>query len=142
VSPDASPFAALCPETLRWLALGRALYNRGEHWESHEAWEQAWQEEEGEVRLLLQGLIQVAAAMHKALVQAQPASCVKLLASALQKLAGLPDDAAGLDLEGFRLQARIAQTHAQGWSAGEVPAFDRAFVPALRLRPAPSCQTP
>ena len=133
MSLDPAPFAALSPDTLRWLALGRALYNRGEHWESHEAWEQAWQDEEGDVKLLLQILIQVAAAMHKALVQAQPASCVKLLGSALEKLAGLPDGAAGLDLEDFRRQARIAQTHAQGWSAGSVPAFDPALVPTLRL---------
>ena len=123
----------LSPETQRWLALGRALYNRGEHWESHEAWEQAWQDEEGEPRLLLQGLIQVAAAMHKALVQLQPASCVKLLGNALQKLEGLPPDAGGLDLEGFRAQARSAQSHAQSWSAGRAASFDRAFVPRLRL---------
>lgn len=119
--------------TQRCLALGRALYNRGEHWESHEAWEEAWQDEEGEVRLLLQGLIQVAAAMHKALVQVQPASTVKLLTSALQKLDGLPDDAGGLDLEGFRQQAVRAREHAESWAAGKFAGFDRALVPMLRL---------
>ena len=120
-------------ETQRCLARGRALYNQGHHWDSHEAWEDAWQEEEGEVKLLFQGLIQVAAAMHKALVQAQPASCVKLLSSALQKLDPLPAEAGGLDLAAFRLRSRRALDQAEQWSRGLVPAFDRALVPYLSL---------
>lgn len=123
----------LSDETQRALARGRALYNAGHHWDSHEAWEEAWQEEEGEVKLLLQGLIQVAAAMHKALVQEQPASCVKLLASALQKLDPLPADAGGLELGAFREAARRAQACAEGWSRGTPASFDRGLVPHLRL---------
>ncbi len=89
-------------ETLRCLDRGRALFNAGEHWEAHEAWEEAWQDEEGEVKLFLQGLIQAAAAMHKAFVQEQPASCAKLLAKALDKLDPLADDMGGIDLARFR----------------------------------------
>jgi predicted metal-dependent hydrolase len=115
----------LSPDTTRALARGRALYNSGHHWDAHEAWEEAWLEEEGDVKLFLQGLIQVAAAMHKALVQKQPASCVKLLGSALQKLDPLPADMGGVDLAAFRQAARLARSHAE--------AFESRFVPYLRL---------
>lgn len=37
-------------------------FNRGEFWECHESLEEIWQEEQGEVRDLYKGLIQVAAA--------------------------------------------------------------------------------
>jgi uncharacterized protein len=49
------------PATHRALEQGRTLFNQGCFFEAHEAWEAAWLHEEGELRLLLQGLIQVAA---------------------------------------------------------------------------------
>jgi predicted metal-dependent hydrolase len=122
----------LSRQTQLALLRGRALYEAGHHWDAHEAWEEAWVEEEGETRLLLQGLIQVAAAMHKAFVQLQPASCVKLLTSALQKLEGLPGVAGGIDLDAFREDARRALAHAQAWTAGAVDRFDPRWIPALR----------
>ena len=51
---------------------GAALYARGEYFEAHEAWEELWLSLDGEPRLFVQGLIQVAAACHKAFVQDQP----------------------------------------------------------------------
>lgn len=122
---------ALSAETLRCLERGRALYNAGAHWDAHEAWEEAWLEESGDARLLLQGLIQVAAAMHKAFVQKQPASCVKLLTRALQKLWSLPAEMGGLDLDRFREAARRALEHAEQWTRGDVSDFDRSFTPPL-----------
>ncbi len=119
-------------QTRRCLVHGRALYDRGAFWDAHEAWEEAWQEESGEVRLLLQGLIQVAAAMHKAFVQRQPGSCCKLLTSALQKLDPLAADLIdGLALDSFRASCRLALAHAETWSAGAIATFDPALSPRL-----------
>src|SRR5437588_11741967 len=109
----------LTPETQRCLHRGRALFNQGRHWDAHEAWEDAWQVEEGEVKLFLQGLIQAAAALHKALVQFQPGPCVRLFDSALEKLEPLPAGMGGVDLERFRSEARQARAWAQRWSRGE-----------------------
>jgi predicted metal-dependent hydrolase len=44
---------------------GRALFNAGRFFEAHERWEEAWLVETGAARLLLQGLIQVAAGFLK-----------------------------------------------------------------------------
>jgi predicted metal-dependent hydrolase len=125
----------LSHDTRLSLERGAALYRAGHHWDAHEAWEEAWQEESGDVRLLLQGLIQIAAAMHKAFVQRQPVSCAKLLGSALGKLDGLAARLGDVDVEGVRADARRALEHAERWSAGAVAAFDPALVPAILVGP-------
>ncbi len=43
---------------------GVELFNRGEFWESHEAWEDIWREDNSDERIFFQGLIQIAAAFH------------------------------------------------------------------------------
>jgi predicted metal-dependent hydrolase len=44
----------------RWVRLepGRVAFNRGEYFEAHELWEEAWQVLDGVERILVQGLIQ------------------------------------------------------------------------------------
>lgn len=46
------------------LEQGRAAFNRGEFFEAHDLWEEAWRELEGAERVLVQGLIQIAAGLH------------------------------------------------------------------------------
>ena len=121
----------LSPHTLACLARGVELYQAGEFWEAHEAWEEAWQEESGQPRLFLQGLIQLAAALHKALVQRQPASCCKLLVSALGKLEGLPDQLGGQALPALRESMRTALGAAERWSRGELTELEVGLIPKL-----------
>ena len=47
------------------LSLGEQLFNAGLFFDSHEYLEGVWRQTEGEDKTFLQGLIQVAAAMHK-----------------------------------------------------------------------------
>lgn len=49
------------PERHPALEEGRRLFNHGEHWHAHEAWEPLWMGLEGEDKLFLQGLIMAAA---------------------------------------------------------------------------------
>ncbi|MGB1697047.1 MAG: DUF309 domain-containing protein [Thermoplasmatota archaeon] len=58
-NPNAEPImdAAASP----YLEEGRALFNAGEHWHAHEAWEHLWLGLEGEEKLFAQGLIMGAA---------------------------------------------------------------------------------
>jgi predicted metal-dependent hydrolase len=52
-----------CTGTLHPMAIkGIMLFNRGEYWNAHEALEEAWREETGEVRYLYQGVLQVGVA--------------------------------------------------------------------------------
>lgn len=120
-----------------WEALdrGAALYNQALFWEAHEAWEELWLELEDEPKLFVQGLIQAAAAGHKAFAQRQPRGCVKLLRAALQKLEPAPRDFLGVETERLLQGLRRMLAEAERWLAGEIPGLDPSVVPPLHLRP-------
>jgi hypothetical protein len=103
--------------TRRALAEGIRCFDAGGFFDAHEAWEDAWRVEQGEVRVLLQGLIQIAAGFHKGLVQGRPAGMVKLLGTGLGRI-----DAAGgtglVILEPFRGDVARWLEAARAWAAG------------------------
>lgn len=115
------------------LARGADLFNRGLYWEAHEAWEELWLTLEDEPKLFVQGLIQVAAAGHKAFVQKQPRGCVKLLTSALQKLDRVPADFLDVETRQFLPAVHRMLDEARRWLAGEVAALHPALVPPVTL---------
>jgi uncharacterized protein len=121
----------LFSSTAEALANGRTLYNAGRFWDAHEAWEEAWLVEQGEVRLLLQGLIQITAGYHNAFVRRRAGGAVKLLASGLEKLGPLPDALGGLSLQPFRHATAAALQEVRRWKEGESGELDVAIVPSL-----------
>ncbi len=122
----------LRPATRLALVRGGELYAAGRYFEAHEAWEEAWLEESGHVRVLLQGLIQVAAGFVKGLRDAQPIGAVRLFDAALEKLASLPDELAGVRLAPFRGELAQAAEAARRWRDGASARFE-AVAPTLRL---------
>jgi len=122
----------MLPETPARLARGRALFNARLFWEAHEAWEEAWMEEEGDTRLFLQGLIQVAAGYYKAFVQSQPVGCVKLLGTGLDKLRPLDGGFGGIALSAFVAQVEATLLSARAWQAGGAP-IEASTVPRLEV---------
>jgi predicted metal-dependent hydrolase len=115
------------------LARGADLFNQGLYWEAHEAWEELWLALEDEERLFVQGLIQVAAAGHKAFVQNQPRGCVKLLTTALEKLDRAPRDFLGVETARFIPALHRMLAEAQRWSQGQVAGLRRPVVPPVVL---------
>ena len=93
------------------LADGVALFNAGHFFEAHEAWEEAWQHESGARRLLLQGLILLAAGWLK-WDAGNTRGAWTLFSRALERLEPLPPGCEGLDVGGLRPQ--VAR-----WRAGE-----------------------
>jgi len=91
------------------------LFNAGEYWESHEAWEKIWQRHSEPWRYFVQGLIQAAAAHHQ-LQRGIRHGAIKHLRNALVKLEPAPPDFAGLELAPFRsyLHQRLAAVEATG----------------------------
>ena len=115
------------------LARGVALFNQGLYWESHEAWEELGLELADEPKLFVQGLIQMAAAYHKATVQLQPRGCVKLLTTALEKLDPAPPDFLGVETRRLLPEVRRTLVEARRWLAGEVAGFDRTLLPQMEM---------
>jgi predicted metal-dependent hydrolase len=79
------------------LRQGVEEFNRGNFFEAHELWEEAWNEVVGEEKRFYQGLVQVAAGYHK-LSLAQHNGARKLLERGKQTLNEFPPDYAGVDL--------------------------------------------
>jgi uncharacterized protein len=64
--PSGVPLPPNLPPDLRpELRLGAELFAAGEWWEAHEAWEVPWMVAVGDERHFVQGLILLAAALHK-----------------------------------------------------------------------------
>jgi uncharacterized protein len=79
--------------TLDWtqgsLAEGLRLYEAGEFFAAHEAWESRWLESQEPEKTFLQGLIQVTAAFHH-LQRKNPLGTTRLLQAALRRLEPYP----------------------------------------------------
>jgi predicted metal-dependent hydrolase len=77
------------------------LFNAGQYWEAHEAWEKIWQRHREPWRYFIQGLIQAAAAHHQ-LRRGIKHGVIKHLRNALAKLDAAPAEFAGLAIDRFR----------------------------------------
>jgi predicted metal-dependent hydrolase len=96
------------------LAEGVALFNSGRFYEAHEVWEEVWLHERGTRRLLLQGLILVAAGWLKRDAGNARGAWV-LFSRALERLEQLPPGFEGLDVGGLCPQvARWREGEADG----------------------------
>ncbi|MBL8918761.1 MAG: DUF309 domain-containing protein [Myxococcaceae bacterium] len=113
-------------QTRAALEAGKVQFNAGQHFEAHEVWEVGWRREAGDDRLLLQGLIMVAAACVKA-SRSEPRGSVKLLTAALEVLPATHADAP-VDLERLRADVTTALALARAWLEG-----GPAWLPALTL---------
>lgn len=74
------------------------LFDAREYFEAHEVWEELWNEAQGARHAYLQGLIQVAAALHHA-QNNNVNGCRKLFASALGYLKKGTSEAREVDIE-------------------------------------------
>jgi predicted metal-dependent hydrolase len=100
------------PEFFACLEEGISLFNRQEFYEAHEAWEKGWIDEEGDERVLLQGLIQVAAGFYKLQV-GSPVGTVKLLQQGALKLRRFLGNSLGVDLHALLPEVDIWCTEAE-----------------------------
>lgn len=80
---------------------GLELFNRGEYFEAHEALEEAWRAESGEIRSLYQGLLQ-AAVMYLHITRSNYEGAVKMFVRCMKLLAPWPDSCCGVDVGGLK----------------------------------------
>jgi predicted metal-dependent hydrolase len=93
---------------------GIALFNDRKFWHAHEAWERDWLVADGDEKVFLQGLIQLAAAYHH-VQRGTYRGGVRLFDKALEKLSRLPAGYAGVDRsEGVARGAQHREQIARG----------------------------
>lgn len=79
---------------------GIEAFNRGDHFEAHEVWENLWRDCPAGDRRFYQSLIQAAVSLYHA-GRGNPAGANRLLAAGRDKMAGYPPAHLGLDAAGF-----------------------------------------
>ncbi len=123
--------AAIVDQVARSAREGIALFNRRQFFEAHEVWEDGWRAAAGEERLVLHGLIQIAAGFHK-LQCGQPRGCARLLAKGAGKLAAVRGPAAGrLALPSLLASVGRWTEVATDMTERQATAYDPAALPSL-----------
>lgn len=95
-------------------------------------WEAEWLAAAGPRRVVLQGLIQVAAALYKASRGERAVGCAHLLSEGLAKLDRFADGEEGLALKEFRHDVEKVLERAIAWKGGGPP-LDSGSFPRLRV---------
>jgi len=88
------------------LAEGLHLYNSGEYFTAHEAWESVWLTAPEPERTFLQALIQVTAAFEHLKRNDNQLGASRLLGHALRRLSPCPARFGGVDVELLRAEIR------------------------------------
>jgi len=88
---------------------GVRLFNEGEYFEAHEVWEDVWRAASAEQKKLLQGLIQIAVALHHHST-GNTMGARSLLDRGSRNLNGGPRDFCPLDIESLLREIRLWQT--------------------------------
>jgi predicted metal-dependent hydrolase len=87
---------------------GAALFNRGQYFDAHEVWEDVWRAAPVEEKRFLQGLIQIAVALHHHR-RGNLEGARSLLARAHRNLAIYADAYNGVDLMAVRNSIRVCE---------------------------------
>ena len=117
--PDRARLARLeceCGAQLPPLAReGAALFNAGEYYAQHDAFEALWMETEGPVRELYRAVLQVGVALYQ-VGRGNRRGALKLLLRSAQWLRELPDECQGLDVARLRADVQVlrAELAAEG----------------------------
>ena len=98
-------------------AEGVEFFNSAHYYDAHEAWEDVWRESIGEERLYLQGLVQVAVALHHASTR-NYLGAKSVLARAARNLSTCPRSLHGIDVVDLRIKLEKSQSQL---AAGRLP---------------------
>ena len=112
---------------------GIALFNAGDFFAAHEAWEEIWRCQDPEPRDLFQGLIQIAAGLHGHLALGRREGARHTIARGRRRLEPFLPTSHGLDLAALAAAARAWEDWLEGDAEGEGPAPPRLHVAAANL---------
>lgn len=124
----------LSDEDRRDMARGVELFNRGEFWESHEAWEQIWLRHREPARVFLQALIQLAAAYHQ-LHRGIRHGVAKHFNNAALKLGPFSGRFLGVDVDAVKEAIDRGQAEIERIGSAGILDFDRGLVCRIAFDP-------
>jgi len=108
-------------------AEGLRLFNAGEYFEAHEALEDAWNAETGEVRRLYQGILQIAVTyLH--ITRGNYNGAVKVYARSQKWLKDWADVCKGIQVETLRRDAKVVIEEVQRLGMEHIKEFDASLL--------------
>jgi predicted metal-dependent hydrolase len=124
--------ACQCAEPLPPLAeRGVRKFNAGAFYAQHDAFEEQWMAEDGPVRELYRGVLQVGVAYYH-ITQGNYNGGLKMLRRSVQWLATLPDVCQGIDVRQLRADSARVRAALEAMAPDEIGAFDRDLLRPLR----------
>lgn len=120
-------------------AQGLRLFNAGEYFEAHEALEDAWKEEQGEVRELYRGILQIAV-VYLHVTRGNYNGAVKVYGRSQKWISDWPDVCRGIDVEKLRRDAEAVINEVRRLGAERIQQFDLALLKPVRWAESPSKQ--
>ncbi|MCC6557326.1 MAG: DUF309 domain-containing protein [Polyangiaceae bacterium] len=135
-TPDGLPWRARAkeprPDAGRYLRAGVAAYRRREYYEAHELWEAVWREEAHPVmNAFLQGLILVAAAMHKLEKMGSASGAARLMEKARARLGEVPEGTGGMAIGKLCDDVERARDAIERLAAEGKTELEAALVPRM-----------
>ena len=112
---------------------GVALFNRRGYFESHEVWEELWQQAEEREKAFLGALIQIAAALHLRFERGGGRGTRNLLVQALTTLDGYRPSFSGVDVERLYGELATYAERVEEKKESEAGWLDRWLAPRIRL---------
>ena len=113
-------------------AKGVEFFNRGEYWESHEAWEMVWRRHPEPSRIFYQGLIQLAAAYHQ-LHRGIHHGVVKHFNNAEMKLVPFSPRFLNVNVEVLVAAIRSGRAEAERLREQRIGEFDRDLITKVEV---------
>jgi predicted metal-dependent hydrolase len=112
------------------LRVGVHMFNAGEYFEQHEVLEDLWRAEQGPIRELYQGILQIGVGCYH-LQRGNHHGAITLLDRGLARLARVAPDAGGLDVGGLILQARRLRRRLDELGPGRIDRVEAADFPRI-----------
>jgi uncharacterized protein len=120
-----------CEGPLHPMAIrGFQLFNQGQYWLAHEALEEAWRDELGQVRRLYQGILQ-AGVVYLHIQRGNWAGAMKVYHRSQRWLSPFPDTCRGIDLARLRADLDRAITEARRLGPEGLDLFDPFLLKPL-----------
>ncbi|MCB9436783.1 MAG: DUF309 domain-containing protein [Anaerolineales bacterium] len=106
-------------------------FNAGDYYEAHETIEEAWMAEQGPIREMYRGVLQVAVAYYH-IQQRNYWGALKMFLRSLQWLEPLPKVCQGLDIAQLRVDAKLARQELERLGPARLDEFDVSLLKPIR----------
>ena len=113
---------------------GWKLFNAGQFWHAHEAWENVWKRRPEESRIFFQGIIQLAAAYHLLVVKKRYGGMMRNFEKAEGKLKLFPSFFLGVDVTALLVSINAARAEVAHVGVDHLDQFNTAIIPQVSLK--------